>query len=537
MFIHNRIVTSNLNSINNIVRKNIINNNKNNNYKFIFPPLLLLQRQKQRKSFGYLSKGKLDRNDAFGTLNDDDIAHFKSILGTEGMLTDEEELHIYNNDWTGHYEGKSKLVLKPASTKEVSDILSYCNDKKLAVVPQGGNTGLVGGSIPIFDEIIISMSRMNQVLGFDEMSSVLSCQAGCILQDLEQWLDQHGHIMPLDLGAKGSCQIGGNIATNAGGVRFIRHGSLKGNVVGLEAVLADGTIIDNMRCLRKDNTGYDLNQLFLGSEGTLGIVTAVSILTPKMSNATNLAFFACSSFENVCKAYKSARSELGEILSAVEFLDKSCVDIVLEELTHLRHPLDDDTESPFYLLIETSGSNDQHDKEKLDSFLEKVMGDELVMNGIVAQDSTQMRSIWEVREMQAVGLVAHGAKNYCYKYDISVNVDELYSLVEDTRKQFEGMGSHIITNGFGHLGDGNLHLNVVSQTPDDQILPKLEPYIYERVKESKGSISAEHGLGQMKANEIYYSKPKEAVNIMKGIKGLFDPNSILNPYKVLPNNK
>ena len=157
-------------------------------------------------------------------------------------------------------------------------------------MPQGGNTGLVGGSIPIFDEIIISMSRMNQVLGFDEMSSVLSCQAGCILQDLEQWLDQHGHIMPLDLGAKGSCQIGGNIATNAGGVRFIRHGSLKGNVVGLEAVLADGTIIDNMRCLRKDNTGYDLNQLFLGSEGTLGIVTAVSILTPKMSNATNLAF-------------------------------------------------------------------------------------------------------------------------------------------------------------------------------------------------------------------------------------------------------
>ena len=240
----------------------------------------------------------------------------------------------------GHYEGASKLVLKPGNTEEVSKILSYCNDRALPVVPQGGNTGLVGGSVPIFDEIIISMSRMNSVLGFDEVSSVLSCQAGCVLQDLENWLDDYGHIMPLDLGAKGSCQIGGNAATNAGGVRFIRHGSLRGNIVGLEAVLADGTIIDNMSSLRKDNTGYDLKQLFIGSEGTLGIITALSIITPKASRATNLAFFACSTFENVCNVYKNARAQLGEILSAVEFLDDTSVKIVLKELTHLKHPFD-----------------------------------------------------------------------------------------------------------------------------------------------------------------------------------------------------
>ena len=489
-----------------------------------------------KKFLGYLAKGKIERNPAFSAMTIEDTEYFENILGETNVIKEEEAMRTYNMDWTGHYEGASKLVLKPGNTEEVSKILSYCNDRALPVVPQGGNTGLVGGSVPIFDEIIISMSRMNSVLGFDEVSSVLSCEAGCVLQDLENWLDDYGHIMPLDLGAKGSCQIGGNVATNAGGVRFIRHGSLRGNIVGLEAVLADGTIIDNMSSLRKDNTGYDLKQLFIGSEGTLGIITALSIITPKASSATNLAFFACSTFENVCKVYKNARAQLGEILSAVEFLDDTSVKIVLKELTHLKHPFDSvkDESNPFYILIETSGSNDCHDKEKLDNFLNQVMQDELVENGIVAQDATQMRNIWDVREMQAVGQVSYAAKNYCYKYDISVGVEALYKIVEDTKVELEDVGPHVKVTGFGHLGDGNLHLTVASKVPDDNILPKLEPFIYEKVKELNGSISAEHGLGQMKADEIHYSKPKAAINVMRGMKGLLDPKSILNPYKVLP---
>ena len=504
-------------------------------------PQLTLPKHKQcfynqKSFFGYLAKGSVERNPAFSVMTAEDIEYFENLLGQTNVVKGGETLLKYNMDWTGHYEGSSKLVLKPATTDEVSKILSYCNDKTLPVVPQGGNTGLVGGSVPIFDEIIISMSRMNHVLGFDEVSSVLSCQAGCVLQDLENWLDDYGHIMPLDLGAKGSCQIGGNVATNAGGVRFIRHGSLKGNIVGLEAVLADGTIIDNMSSLRKDNTGYDLKQLFIGSEGTLGIITALSITTPKASSATNLAFFACSTFENVCNVYKNARSQLGEILSAVEFLDNSSVKIVLEELTHLKHPFGslEDEGSPFYILIETSGSNDGHDKEKLDNFLNQLMEDALVENGIVAQDATQIRNIWDVREMQAVGQVAYAAKNYCYKYDISAGVEALYKIVEDTKSQLEGVGPHVKVTGYGHLGDGNLHLNVASKVPDDNILPKLEPFIYEKVRDLNGSISAEHGLGQMKADEIHYSKPEAAVNVMRGIKNLFDPKNILNPYKVLP---
>ena len=485
---------------------------------------------------GYLAKGYISRGE-FASIGATDLEAFGDILGVDHVITDPDQLNAYNTDWTGHYDGKSTVALKPKTTEQVSQILSHCNSNRIAVVPQGGNTGLVGGGVPVFDEVVISMSRMNSVLGFDVLSSAVTCESGCVLQDLDAFLHAHGHMMPLDLGAKGSCQIGGNVATNAGGVRFIRHGSLKGNLLGMEAVLADGTVLDMMSSLRKDNTGYDLRQLFLGSEGTLGIITKLSILAPKASNAVNLVMLSCDSFESICEAYSVARKELGEILSAVEFMDNSCLTIAVETLG-LRHPFEGSGqdvrhERPFYLLIETSGSSDRHDKEKLDSFLAQVLESGVVNDGIVAQDSKQAREIWDVREMQAVGLVKYAAKHHCFKYDISVPVNEFYALVEETQDLFSDKPS-VVVNGFGHLGDGNLHLNVVSKHDDPSILPRLEPFIYERTKSYKGSISAEHGLGQMKANEIFYSKSKPVVNLMGQIKRTIDPFGIMNPYKVLP---
>ncbi|VFR01246.1 unnamed protein product [Cuscuta campestris] len=301
------------------------------------------------------------RNPKFSTINSDDISHFKKILGERGVVEDEETLKTANMDWMQKYKGASKLMLKPGSSEEVSQILKHCNSRCLAVVPQGGNTGLVGGSVPVFDEVIINLGSMNKIISFDKVSGILVCEAGCILENLNAFLDIQGFVMPLDLGAKGSCQIGGNISTNAGGLRLLRYGSLHGNVLGVEAILPNGTVLDMLGTLRKDNTGYDLKHLFIGSEGSLGIITKVSILTPPKLSSVNLCFLACNDYASCQKLLWNAKKKLGEILSAFEYLDSTAMDLVLKHLNGVRNPLPSSTYN-FYVLIETTGSNEIHDK-------------------------------------------------------------------------------------------------------------------------------------------------------------------------------
>lgn len=292
--------------------------------------------------------------------------YFKDLLGSEsavieGLTTNaKDDIEPYNNDWMRKFRGQTKLVLRPGKAEEVSKILKYCNDNMLAVVPQGGNTGLVGGSIPIFDEIVLSTQRMNSIRSFDEVSGVLVVDAGTILEAADNYLAERNHVFPLDLGAKGSCQIGGNVATNAGGLRLLRYGSLHGNILGIEAVLPDGTVLDDLCTLRKNNTGYDLKQLFIGGEGTLGVITAVSIICPQRSQAINVAYFGLESFEKVQKAFQEAKKQLGEILSAFELMDSRSQHFV-RTIANRKLPLEGDY--PFYCLIETSGSNAEHDNE------------------------------------------------------------------------------------------------------------------------------------------------------------------------------
>jgi FAD/FMN-containing dehydrogenase len=271
-----------------------------------------------------------------------------------------EDIEPYNSDWMRKYRGQAKLVLKPGSTEEVSKILKYCNDNMLAVVPQGGNTGLVGGSVPVFDEIVLNLQRLDKIRSFDDVSGILVADAGVILEVADNFLAEKKHIFPLDLGAKGSCHIGGNVATNAGGLRLLRYGSLHGNVLGIEAVLPDGTIIDDLLTLRKNNTGYDLKQLFIGGEGTIGIITAISILCPQRSQAVNVAYFGLESYEHAQKAFRAAKNHLGEILSAFEMMDGRTQKL-LKTGAGKKLPLEGD--HPFYCLIETSGSNTDHDSE------------------------------------------------------------------------------------------------------------------------------------------------------------------------------
>uniref|UniRef100_A0A4X1SXF0 D-2-hydroxyglutarate dehydrogenase, mitochondrial n=2 Tax=Sus scrofa TaxID=9823 RepID=A0A4X1SXF0_PIG len=460
----------------------------------------------------------------FSVVSEDDLAALERIIPGR-VITDPEELEAPNVDWLRTVRGSSKVLLRPRTSQEVAQILRYCHERNLAVNPQGGNTGLVGGSTPVFDEIVLSTALMSQVLSFHDVSGVLVCQAGCVLEELSRYVEERGFVMPLDLGAKGSCHIGGNVATNAGGLRFLRYGSLRGTVLGLEVVLADGTLLNCLTSLRKDNTGYDLKQLFIGSEGTLGVITAVSILCPPKPSAVNVAFLGCPGFAEVLQTFSTGRRLLGEILSAFEFMDAECLQLVGRHL-HLTNPVQ---ESPFYVLIETSGSGADHDAEKLSSFLEQVQGSGLVTDGTLATDQRRIQALWALRERISEALSHDG---YVYKYDLSLPLDRLYDLVDDLRARLGPSAKHVV--GYGHLGDGNLHLNVTAEAFCESLLGALEPYVYEWTARQRGSVSAEHGLGFKKRDVLGYSKPPEALRLMQQLKALLDPKGILNPYKMLP---
>lgn len=493
----------------------------------------------------------LKRDPKFSEITPDHVSFFKSALGDASAVIDgvtseaSDDLEAFNSDWMHKYRGHTRLVLRPKTTEEVSKVLRYCNDNALAVVPQGGNSGLVGGSVPVFDEIVISTSRMSNIRSFDDVSGVLVVDGGCILEVVDNFLAEHNHIFPLDLGAKGSCQIGGNVATNAGGLRLLRYGSLHGNVLGIEAVLPDGTIVNDLSKLRKNNTGYDLKQLFIGGEGTIGIITGVSIICPQRSNAVNVAYFGLPSFANVQKAFKEAKVQLGEILSAFELMDAQSQAFV-HRVTGNKRPLEG--EHPFYCLIETSGSNAEHDMEKLEKFFEHVMGQEIVSDGVLAQDETQVKSLWGWREGITEALGHYGGT---YKYDLSIPLPELYSLVEETRERLLSKGlvspAEADANkpgsddtkpalgvvGYGHMGDSNLHLNIPVTQYTKEVEEALEPWVYEWIQQRNGSISAEHGLGLAKKKFIGYSRSETMVQLMRQIKQLYDPKGIMNPYKYI----
>lgn len=479
---------------------------------------------------------KVQRDNRYKKLEQGDIDRFNAILEDDNLvLQDAGDLEFFNEDWMRKYRGQSQLVLKPKNTQQVSQILKYCNEQRLAVVPQGGNTGLVGGSVPVFDEIVLSLSSMNKIRSFDPVSGNLKCDAGLILENADNFLAENGYIFPLDLGAKGSCHVGGVVATNAGGLRLLRYGSLHGSVLGLEAVLPDGTVYDSMHSLRKDNTGYDLKQLFIGSEGTIGVITGVSILCPARPQAFNVAFLAASSFETVQKVFVGARKELSEILSAFEFMDGRS-QALAERHLKLDHPIESG-KFPFYILIETSGSNKEHDDEKLETFLGNAMEEGLVDDGIIAQDETQLKSLWAWREQVPEASTIGGG---VYKYDVSLPLADLYGLVEAVNEKLDSQGLRdpedtskpvVDAFGYGHLGDGNLHLNVAVREYSKVVENALEPFVYEWISSKKGSISAEHGLGFQKRNYIGYSKNDNEIAMIKQIKSHYDPNGILNPYK------
>ncbi|KAJ7431834.1 FAD-binding domain-containing protein [Mycena galericulata] len=462
---------------------------------------------------------------AFSSVAASDIDHFRTILPPHAILTtlaaptvSPSELDPFNRDWMGKYTGRATTVLKPRTTLEVSKIVSWCNQREIAIVPQGGNTGL--------DELIVSLASMNNVRSFDPVSGIIVADAGCILQELTDFVAPHNHIMPIDLGAKGSCHIGGNVATNAGGLRLLRYGSLHGSVLGLEVVLPDGTVLDQLTSLRKDNTGYDLKQLFIGAEGTLGIITGVSLLTPPAPQASNNVILALPHFDNVKPLYRKVKRALSEILSAFEFIDRTAYDLAVKHGQGRALSDEDVAGAECFVLVETSGGRREHDEEKLTDLLAELLEADtpLINTGVLAQNPAQFSSLWALREGVTEAVSKEGK---AYKYDISIPLDKF--------KIVQAAGEHAVKHvlGYGHVGDGNLHLNIVAESYTQEIQDALEPFVYELVASYRGSISAEHGIGAMKTHALHYSKDEVSIALMKKIKQLFDPRGIMNPGKVL----
>jgi len=322
-----------------------------------------------------------------------------TTLGKQEGIEDEDEdiLKRYNVDWTHRYQGNSSLLLRPQTTNELSQILSHCHKNYIGIVPQGGNTSLVGGSTPISNtEIILSLEKFNTIHSFDTDNGIVTVDAGVILSTLQSTIsERYGYLIPIDIGSKGSCQIGGNVSTNAGGQYYYRFGSLHANVLGVEVVTAKGDVLDLMSCNRKDNTGYDLKHLFIGAEGTLGIITKIALSCPKLPTSRQAALLQCPTFNDVRTTLSTAKEKLGEILSAFEFMDYEVVSLVQQQQqqTVLIEEEDDESDNPFFLLVETQGSNSEHDREKMEQFLECCMEDGFVVNGILAQDGKQMEEM------------------------------------------------------------------------------------------------------------------------------------------------
>lgn len=437
-------------------------------------------------------------------LKDSHISHFKSILPSTCIET--ENLDSYITDWLSIHKGSSKLVLKPTSTDQIIQILKYCDQEKLGLVPQSGNTSQVGGAVPVTNEIVLSMKNLNKIDKFDEIQGIVWCDAGVVLENLMNFANEKGYIVPLDLGAKGSCLIGGNVATHAGGLRYIRYGSLHGNVLGLEVVLPSGEVLNDLKALRKDNTGLNLKQLFIGSEGLLGVITKVALLLAPKPLSVQTAFLACGSYEKVVKTLVLAKKHLGEILSTFEFLDSPTLNVILKNIPRTRFPLD--SQQNFYVLIETSGSHFQSDRDKMEGFLENALNSENITDGVIAQDETQSSNFWRIREG---GPVAHRKDAVdLYKFDFSMRIPEMYDFVEVVRKRVGNAGR---VTGYGHVGDGNLHLNVMGDG-NKELEGLVYPFVYDEIKRRNGSISAEHGIGLFKRGLIGYSKSETTIKYM-----------------------
>jgi FAD/FMN-containing dehydrogenase len=442
------------------------------------------------------------------------------IVGAPNVLTAPEDTKPYFTDWRRQYFARAECVVRPASTGEVSRVVALCARENIAIVPQGGNTGLVGGSVPSGSgrEVVIALARMNRIRTLDPLNDTVTTEAGCVLAAVQRAADDAGRLFPLSLAAEGSCQIGGNLSTNAGGVNVLRYGNAREQVLGLEVVLPDGRVWDGLRGLRKDNTGYDLKQVFVGAEGTLGIITAAVLRLYPKPTASATAWIALESPQAAVELLARLRSRIGERVSAFELVSRTCLQAVLRHVRELRDPLP--TAHAWYVLAQF---DDSGTSAELEERLAAVLAGR---EAVLAQSAEQARSLWRLRESIPEAQFAN------VKHDISMPISRIPGFVASAGRALAAKFPDLEVFCFGHVGDGNLHYNVGPQ----RLLQNRElvnRVVYDAVAALDGSISAEHGLGQLKREAIRAHKSALELELMRKLKTALDPKGLMNPGKVL----
>ena len=464
------------------------------------------------------------------------LARFAAIVGSKGVLTSPSDIEPYLHEWRGLYRGSTPMVLRPATTAEVSAILKLAHDERIAIVPQGGNTGLVGAQIPFEagGEIVLSLGRMKAIRATDPIGNSLTVEAGATLQSIQEAAAAADRLFPLSLASEGTCEIGGNIATNAGGVHVLRYGNTRDLVLGLEAVFPGGSIWNGLKTLRKDNTGYDLKQLLIGSEGTLGVITAATLkLFPRPAEVATV--FACApSLDAAAALFSSASVKAGPMLTAFELLPRRLMDFLKAHMPQHRDPLA--APCPWYALFEVSSPLAEGVAERVAlSILEDAAGRGVVADAAMAASEAQARAFWGLREAASEVQKFEGGS---IKHDVSVPVSAIPRFIEEASAAVTALIPDARPVPFGHYGDGNIHFNISQPEGADKTAflarwDEVAALVHGIVREHGGSISAEHGIGRMKATALETVKTPFELASMCAIKAAFDPRGILNPGKLL----
>lgn len=454
------------------------------------------------------------------------IEKIQRIVGPKGVLLG-EDVTARPVTWPPEEGCQAKAIIRPASTLEVSEVMKLCHAAGQSVVTHGGLTGLVQGAIATPDDIVLSMERLTHMDEVDVVGRTLLVEAGVALQKVHEKAEAAGLLFPLDLGARGSCTIGGNISTNAGGNSVIRYGMMRDQLMGVEAVLADGTIISSLNTVLKNNTGYDLKQMFVGSEGTLGIVTRAVLRLRSHPRSCNTALVAVENFEQVGLFLGDIDAALGGTLSAFEVLWSNFYQLIVGDGSQHGQPLD--SGHAFYVLLEATGGHPESDKTQFEGALENSLEQGLIVDAVIAQSRQQRADLWAIRD-DIEALTSGMALSILFDISLSIPLLDKY-VVEVTQKlQQQWPDARLIA--FGHVGDGNIHLVVTVGSKAPQDVHAVETIVYETLGKMGGVISAEHGIGLEKREFLKHSRSEDEINLMKTLKQALDPSGILNPGKI-----
>jgi len=449
-------------------------------------------------------------------------------FGRGSVLTHEEAGSRVASNWRHKGSLDCLALLRPKTTKEVSEMLRICNDNDQPVVPQGGLTNVVGGVITKPNEIALSLERMNEIEEINVQNKTVTVQAGVVLQNLQKNVAEYGLLFPLDLGAKGSCMIGGNIASNAGGLQALRYGVARTLVLGLEVVLADGTIVSSMNKMMKNNAGYDLKQLFIGSEGTLGVITKAILKLEDLPKTRNTAFVALESFEKTNQLLQYAKTRLKNDLTSFELLWQDYYTLMTSSPSAYSPPLPQTY--PFYVLMEALGQDVAKDRIFFEEFLESSLEDGLIADAAIAHSQQELDWFWNIRENVELIFSVHDP---VFLFDVSLAISDMDDYIKKIRSELQAVWPDLLFYTFGHMGDGNLHLYVSCGGKDISTRERVEEIVYKPLKQVGGSITGEHGIGLEKKQWLHLSRTPEEIQLMKTIKKTLDPKGILNRGKLL----